>query len=305
MALTYSVDQVDESGRELLTYGTEEFPIAFFDDDLTKVAVPPHWHDEFEIVIITKGIVHVRIAGNNLVLTAGEGYFANTGILHSAILKSRAGHQHALVFSPKAVSQGKDLIWLSYIAPVLANPHIPYIKLTPAVPWQKEFLAFAEEAWNHGAYEKADYPIKVRYCLSRTFALIAAHTDTLENDNCYTDKYQRDELRTKKALLFIEKNYDTPISIEDIAGSAGISVSTCLRLFNTVLNTTPIRYLIIYRLQKAIEELKYPDNKTISEIAYSCGFTDASYFNRCFRREFGMTPSEYISQCISSLKTVS
>ena len=43
MALTQSVDKVDESGREILTYGTEYFPIAFFDDDLTKVAVPPHW----------------------------------------------------------------------------------------------------------------------------------------------------------------------------------------------------------------------------------------------------------------------
>ena len=46
MALTYSVDLVDENGKELLTYGTEDFPIAFFDDDLTKIAVPNHWHDE-------------------------------------------------------------------------------------------------------------------------------------------------------------------------------------------------------------------------------------------------------------------
>ena len=38
MALTLSVDRVDETGRELLTYGTEDFPIAFF--DVTVQSVP-------------------------------------------------------------------------------------------------------------------------------------------------------------------------------------------------------------------------------------------------------------------------
>ena len=55
MSLSYSVDKVDKDGREMLTYGTKDFPIAFFDDDLVKVSVPWHWHDEFEVVIITEG----------------------------------------------------------------------------------------------------------------------------------------------------------------------------------------------------------------------------------------------------------
>ena len=62
MSLSYSVDKVDKDGREMLTYGTKDFPIAFFDDDLVKVAVPWHWHDEFEVVIITEGIVNVKIS---------------------------------------------------------------------------------------------------------------------------------------------------------------------------------------------------------------------------------------------------
>ena len=42
MGLSYSTDKTDETGKELLTYGTPDFPIAFFDDDLTMVKVP--WH---------------------------------------------------------------------------------------------------------------------------------------------------------------------------------------------------------------------------------------------------------------------
>lgn len=293
MALTCSVDQVDETGRELLSYGTPDFPIAFFDDDLTKVAVPPHWHDEFEIVIVTKGTVHVRIAGNFFALTAGEGYFVNSGILHAEALKTKGGRQLALVFSPKAISQAQDLIWQSYIAPVLRNSRLPYIRLSASVPWQKEFLGLAEKAWSEGAYEKENYPIAVRHCLSQAFSLLAAHADVIESELRCAGKYQRDEHRMKKMLLFIERNFSEEITLDSIAQSAEISVSACLRLFRATLGTTPVQYLIACRLRKAADELKRASGKGIAEIAYSCGFSDASYFDRCFRRAYAITPTAY------------
>ena len=89
MGLSYSTDKTDETGKELLTYGTPDFPIAFFDDDLTKVKVPWHWHDELELLVILSGEVSVFIAGCEFNLKAGEGYFANSGILHSAELLSK------------------------------------------------------------------------------------------------------------------------------------------------------------------------------------------------------------------------
>lgn len=296
MPLSYSVDQVDENGREMLTYGTEDFPIAFFDDDLTKVAVPYHWHDELEIVLVTEGIVRVWIGGSEFTLSSGEGYFANSGILHAAKLLSPAGHQHAMVFSPRIVSQAEDAIWNICIAPVLGNTQLPFIRLTSSAPWQKEVLALAEAAWRQGVYEKKDYPLHVRHCISQAFSLIASHRNLIADETHYTDKFQKEELQIKKALRFIEERFDSAITIEDIASSAGMSVSTCLRLFHNVLNTTPIRHLIKYRLQKAQGALSRTDGKTIAEVAYSCGFSDASYFNRRFRKEYHMTPSECLSQ---------
>ena len=267
MALTQSVDRVDENGREILTYGTEEFPIAFFDDDLTKVAVPPHWHDEFEIVFITEGKVRVRIAGKEMLLSPGEGYFANSGVLHAADLLSKTGRQHAMVFSPAIISRGVDLVWKQCVEPVLKNPQVPFIRLISSVPWQKDILTQAEKVWQYGAYEKKDYPIHVRYGLSQCFALIAAQEEMMEGDSLYSDKYQRDELRVKKALHFIEKNYGSVITLDQIAHSAVISASTCLRLFSRILGTTPIQYVMTYRLQRAAEELTRPGDRTIAEIA--------------------------------------
>lgn len=294
MTLSISTDHVDDQGKELLTYGTEDFPIAFFDDDLTKVSVPWHWHDELEIVIITEGSVQMRIAGCEFTLKTGEGYFSNSGILHSESLLTQSGHQHALVFSPKIISQCEDLIWKKYVDPVLLSSQIPFLILKNFVPWQKDMIYLAEKAWEYGAYDKKDYPLVVRASLGSVFSIIIDHMENMENEDIYSNSFQRDELRIKKSLLFIERNFSGNITLKHIAKSANISESTCLRLYKTVLGVTPIKYLMTFRIKKAAEELIQGNGRSISEIAYSCGFSDASYFNRCFRKEYGSTPSEYI-----------
>lgn len=298
MGLTNSVDKVDENGRELLTYGTKDFPIAFFDDDLTIVKVPWHWHDELEIVIITEGTVNVHIANREFTLSAGEGYFANSGILHSANLESKTGHQHALVFDPRTMAHPDDLIWNTYVEPLVDNHSLPFIRLSSSIPWQKEVLRYSDNAWIQGAYEKKDFPINVRELLTKSFAIISSHMELLQNESEYTDRFQKDELRIKKCLIFIENNYASSISIDDIAKSADISVSSCLRLFKDVLGTTPIKYLLKYRLQRICEELEKEPEVTISKVVYANGFSDATYFNRCFKKEYGITPTEYISKIV-------
>ena len=296
MALSYSVDKTDSSGKELLTYGTSDFPIAFFDDALTKVKVPWHWHDELEIIIITEGSVCVQIANSSFVLNKGEGYFLNSGILHSAKLLSPNGHQRALIFSPEIAAHCKDIVWKTYINPILKKQALPFIKLNSNISWQNDILQLSNCAWLNGAYEKTDYPITVRHSLTRVFSLIKNHIDLLENETEFTDKAKQDELRIKKILFFIENNYSSIITIADIAKSVDISISSCLRLFKQILKTTPIQYLIKYRLQKAVEEFDSLEGRSIGDIAYSCGFTDATYFNRCFKKEFCCTPTEYIAK---------
>lgn len=305
MSITRSVDQVDEQGREVLTYGTVDFPIAFFDDNLTEIRVPAHWHEEWELVLITKGTVEVRIAGSRFVLSAGEGYFANSGILHAETLMSKAGHQHAMVFSPRVISPAEDLIWDMAVRPVLRNPCLPYIRLSPSVPWEKEMLDLAEKAWKSGAYDQDGSPIQVRSSLTQVLYLIASHMNMLKQELQSVHVSQRDEDRIKKAILFIREHYSEEIMIQNIASSADISVSTCLRLFKTVLDTTPVCYLIDYRLQLAMEELKKHDGRTIAEIAYTCGFSDASYFNRRFKKAFSITPSQYRTGVLPGCRTCS
>ncbi|MCR4591493.1 MAG: AraC family transcriptional regulator [Lachnospiraceae bacterium] len=292
MGLSYSTDKTDETGRELLTYGTSDFPIAFFDDDLTVVKVPWHWHDELEIVVILSGEVNVFFAGCELNLKAGEGYFANSGVLHSAGLKSKTGHQHAMVFNPHVIAAHDDIIWNSYVSPILSHENLPFIKLTPVVPWQNEILSLSEKAWFAGAHEKRDYALTVRSSLSLIVSLMTHNIDS-ETEYPFTSKVQKDELRIKKTLHYIETYFREQITINDIADSAEISVSTLLRLYHDILHTTPIQYVLKYRLEQIKKELRTEPDLSIAEIAYSCGFNDISYFNRCFLKVCNETPSEF------------
>ena len=292
MGLSYSTDKTDETGKELLTYGTPDFPISFFDDDLTIVKVPWHWHDELELAVIQSGELTVYIAGCELNLKAGEGYFANSGVLHSAKLHSKAGWQHCMVFNPHVIAAPDDIIWNTYVLPILSHENMPFIKLIPEISWQKEILSLSEKAWFAGAHEKTDYALTVRSSLSRIASLILHNTGT-ESEYAFTSKAQRDELRIKKALNYIETHFREQITIDDIAASADISVSTLLRLYHDILHTTPIRYVLNYRLEQIREELRTNPSLPIADIAYSCGFNDISYFNRCFLKAYKTTPSEY------------
>lgn len=292
MGISFSTDKADETGKELLTYGTPDFPIAFFEDDLTVVKVPWHWHDELEIVVILSGEVTAYIAGCELSLKAGEGYFANSGILHSAKLHSKTGWQHAMVFSPSVIASPNDIIWNSYVSPILSHEALPFLKLTPEIPWQKEILSLSEKAWTAGAHEKADYALTVRSSLSRIASLMTHNIET-EAEHPFSSKTQRDEHRIKKTLFYIETHFRESLSIDDIAASASISVSTLLRLYHDILHTTPIQYVLKYRLEQCRDELKIKPDASIAETAFSCGFNDISYFNRCFLKAYGETPSSF------------
>ncbi len=294
MAISISTDITDSKGKEVLEYGTADFPIAFFDDDLTKVRVPWHWHEQFEIVYIINGEVIINIGRDEFVLKAGEGYFLNSGILHSARLITDKGWQHAMVFDPHVIASENDIVWNHYVSPISSNNDFSYLKLSPDIPWQKEILDLSERTWNNGAYESEDYPLTVRSSLGRIMSLIIGNYqqyNSSENKPLY-----KEEIRIKETLNFIEEHYRETLDIEQIAQSAHVSVSTLLRMYHNVLHTTPISFLIGYRIERIADNLKNDLRSPIGDIAFANGFNDISYFNRCFKKAYGMTPKQYRQQ---------
>ncbi len=90
---------------------------------------------------------------------------------------------------------------------------------------------------------------------------------------------------------------DPALSLQGIAAYNGISPRYVRKLFRDEA-TSFSDYVLSRRLDRAHRLLRHPEHaaSTITTIAYACGFGDLSYFNRTFRRRYGMTPSEHREQ---------
>ena len=98
-------------------------------------------------------------------------------------------------------------------------------------------------------------------------------------------------IRLEAVLMILEKRFTEPdFSAQKLAAAAGLSERYVNELLYEAGASFTMR-LNELRLRKAAELLTRGGESRISDIAFDCGFNDLSYFNRCFRRRFGLTPS--------------
>ncbi len=94
---------------------------------------------------------------------------------------------------------------------------------------------------------------------------------------------------------YIEQHMsDSNLSVEAIGAELGLSRVQLYRKVKALTGQSPVELLRTVRLHKA-RRLLQDSVKSISEVAYEVGFTSPSYFTKCFRDEFGASPSELIS----------
>ena len=105
-----------------------------------------------------------------------------------------------------------------------------------------------------------------------------------------------DEKFIEKLQTVLEKQLsNSEFSSEDFATEIGMSRMQLHRKLKSLLGVSATEFLRNERLKVSTELLKQ-GNGTISEIAYSVGFNDVSYFSKCFKEMYHCTPTEYIER---------
>jgi len=97
--------------------------------------------------------------------------------------------------------------------------------------------------------------------------------------------------KLRKVTELMAENLETPLTAGELADSVSLSVRQVERLFLRHLNSTPGRYYMTLRLERARQLLRQT-NIPILEIALSTGFTSHSYFAQSYRLQFGRAPSD-------------
>lgn len=99
-------------------------------------------------------------------------------------------------------------------------------------------------------------------------------------------------VRMAPAIHFVQRNFRRQFRNAEVAELCGMSTFHFSRAFTETFSLTFQEFVLRYRIFEACKELQHP-NVPVTNVAYSVGFNDPSYFARVFRRYIGMSPTEY------------
>lgn len=99
----------------------------------------------------------------------------------------------------------------------------------------------------------------------------------------------------ESALRYIARNFDMPITLEEVASEINLTPTYLSRKFKKVTGTTFREYVTAIRIRRASQLLLTTDD-SITKIALDCGFNSSNYFKDCFRRLNGVSPRTFRKQ---------
>lgn len=122
------------------------------------------------------------------------------------------------------------------------------------------------------------------------FAKVMTANEIKSNQNIFIDTPS-----ILKVITYIESNYHTNVTIQDLCRISSMSRSSLLKQFAELCKYSPTDYLLRIRIEKACELLKN-SNHSIARIAQDCGFYDSSHFSKTFLKLQNVSPKEYRKQ---------
>ncbi len=132
---------------------------------------------------------------------------------------------------------------------------------------------------------------KQRNYIYRKFKLLPEETKA---DNKKQGDIVEDSFLQKIYDIIESRLDDENLSVEELAAALNMSRTSLHRKIKTLTNMTTGEIIKVYRLNKAISLLH--ENYNISEIAYKTGFGSPSYFTKCFKEIYSLTPTQYIQK---------
>lgn len=120
--------------------------------------------------------------------------------------------------------------------------------------------------------------------------LLAEHRAEMISDR-QTGFTMQAQVRLQQMVQFIDREYAGSITLQEIADAACISKSEALRCFRVGMHCAPIQYVVAVRLERA-RSLLLTTLEPVTEIAFQVGFDNCSYFDRAFKKKYGMTPGQ-------------
>ena len=210
--------------------------------------------------------------------------FINSGILHSGI-PSDCVYQ-CIVFDMNAFLKNNPRC-STYIKQIIDHSAFIYHHFTPK---NQQIHQIVWDIFNAMESQKTGYELIVFGELYHFFGVVFSEK-LYFSDSPQDRRDYRKIMQLKKVLDYMEANYSSPVTLEQLSASVNMSPKYFCRFFYHMTHRTPIDYLNYQRIEHASYQLATTD-ASVTEVAYNCGFNDLSYFIKTYKKYKGITPGK-------------
>ena len=236
-------------------------------------ALDCHWHSEMELFRVMQGTLTVQCGTDLFEAHAGDIVFFNSGELHAADL---------------LCSTANDIIRVKYIQPVLDGElTVPRLIRAGTTLHERVSAAF-QTAYTMLENRPPFFEFPVKAAMLSAFGALVQNGVSARISA--SKRAAADSI--KAAIAFIQENYRSAVSVQQLAHAAGMSEGHFCRVFKQYTLKTPVQFINGVRLSHALELLT-ATNLRVLDIAMDCGFNSMSYFIEVFRTEYDATPLQY------------
>ena len=270
---------------------TGSFPFAaltaILPEDISSVSI--HWQDTMEILFIREGTGRVSIDLENISVKKGDICLILPDQLHSIDADSNASLKISMIQFPLSLlcANTRDDDAFAFLKPLSKGEQVIPWLITPEYGWYDEFRQCFEEMFQLQTFYSAAYPLGIKSNLFRLFYLLFYNEPAVKPKS----RPQKSVVKTKQIIRYITEHYSEPLSTEQMAKVCGFSESHFIKFFKSTIGITFTECLNSYRLSQASRLLLSNTDEPIMDTAKKCGFNSISYFNRVFKKKYGITPS--------------
>lgn len=276
---------------ESTQHGTPAFPFQYYHCTVpeTFVNLAAHWHAECEIALVAEGSCTYQIDLHPYRVSAGDMILIPPQVLHGV---SSEEYSHlatdSFVFHMDMLDALHSDVCTAYLRP-FAQRSVRFPVVLPAsAPYTPGLRRIFDELLQAARTRPPAYELEIKSLLYRLFFTLYQRVPYERR----TPDHEEIADKLKQVIQYIQSHYQQPISVLELASLCGFSEYHFMRFFKKHMSMTCIEYLNRYRLDMASHQLA-STAMSVTGIALENGFNNISYFNRVFKKQFGMTPKEF------------
>lgn len=245
-----------------------DFPIILGTHPFGSYTFSLHWHEHIEIQCVFEGSAELRCGEDVVRLEAGECAVINGNELHMGV-GGECSYAHVII-PPE----------------FFGDNHVIFQRV---IRDERLFEMLGRIFDEYREFDRVSSLSLTGYTYLMIAFLMKEYSHENLSETGYRSYYEKLE-KINKAIQHIEENFTENVTTRALAEMVHLSEGHFCHLFKEVTGKSAKEYMLQLRIKKA-KNLLTSSGMSITEICYTCGFSDPNYFTRIFKKKTGSSPS--------------